>query len=231
MNVPKLCRSSDGLVTPSEVVRVYKEWDSMQGFEMKPQILVGLGGSIAHVMIPKNAHHSANWFMRPYEEVEKPVDDCTAFAIIRNPIKRFISGYLLVNDALGYPAPGIGRLVQGFPYWKINDPIERFAQYVRDVSFYGLYEEHIMTQSYYLDIDVEVDEYIVFENLKEQMKDFISKHSLDTEFPVITFRKFPELSVVLWEFLLDNRKYWDILADLYSDDFELYINKAGRHPG
>jgi hypothetical protein len=228
---PKLHRSDDGSVTPEEVLYVYNEWDDIQNFDMKPQILMGFQERIAYVMIPKNAHHSATWFMKPYVEVDKPPDGCTVFTIIRNPLTRFISAYLLVNNALGYPAPGIGELVRSFPYWKIDDPIKRFAQYIKDVSYYGLYDEHLMTQNYYLDVDIKIDEYLVFEHIQEQMNDFRSRHNLNVEFPKITFRKFPELAKELAKelltFVVSNREYFDMLLDLYSDDFELYYEKGG----
>ncbi|HEC62405.1 MAG TPA: hypothetical protein ENI27_09185 [bacterium] len=231
MNVPILHRSNDGLVLSSEILQTYMEWNSIHGdgFKMVPHFRVNIDKLIAYVVIPKNAHQAVSfsimpfWIIDRYEEnAKRLLNNYTVFTVVRNPITRFVSAYLMVNNAMGYPPGGLGGVVRAFPYWKIDNPVERFAQYIRDVFRHGLYEPHLMTQNYYLNVDVKIDRYLMFERLSTE-----APRLLGVEFRKTNPTKHPELNRTLRKFLLDNKEYFDMLVKLYSDDFAMYHEKTG----
>jgi len=96
--------------------------------------------------------------------------DYTRFAILRNPLQRFVSGYVEIIYRAKQHEDTYNR-----PFYRIKDLITRFRAFVRDIQG-DFYDSHIERQWYFVSdttnnhLNHDIQHFLLFENLAEDIK-------------------------------------------------------------
>ncbi len=208
----------------------------MEKCRCRRHFIVNVEKGLAYVLAPRNASSSMKVALEPYMHimeynyVGKPtIDKCVVFTTIRNPITRFVSAY---GEILRFrkDIPEANKITLGLSFRKESSEAGKLARFIEEVTKIGLYEGHLLPQSWWFDLGVKIKEYLVCEHLEEDVATFAEKYSVDLVWPEkrVNPGVEPELRKTLCGFLFNNEpRLVGMLRDLYEDDFELYLEKAG----
>jgi len=168
------------------------------------------GSSILHhddlwVMIPKNASSTIKTMFHGSEvngqrAAVNFVDDPlllkkNVIAITREPIKRFVTGYLTCIER---------NNIKNILKFKEN-PFDNLIKFVNDLIINGPADEHVEKQSWFL--PNKVDKFIKIENLKLEVHHNKNNHPLKNK---------------LYDFIMKSPDIIYNLKNLYQKDFVLY---------
>jgi len=176
--------------------------------------------------VPKNASTSirrmfgqyAKDFLN-YNTIKKDpkYDDYTRFAILRNPLKRFVSGYVEIIYRAKQHEDTYNR-----PFYQVKDPIDRFKAFVEDIEG-DFYDSHIERQWYFVSnsdnsrLNPDIQHFLIFENLSKD----ISQLNLSTSLMFLNGHSRPEKNLLLHRLETDP-ELSDRINKLLSKDWDLY---------
>lgn len=142
------------------------------------------------------------------------------FTFIREPITRFLSGYLTILEKQN----DISQFCKELPFWKINDKFDRFENFCQCVETHGFFDCHIAPYSYFLDDIGEIDYYGCVETFESDKKMILDKIGIKS-------KNFHTNSRTKWNTYYKNYniditeltpKQLDFIKNTYKDDILLF---------
>tara|TARA_Y100000592_G_scaffold781_1_gene1283 strand:+ start:29504 stop:30166 length:663 start_codon:yes stop_codon:yes gene_type:complete len=145
--------------------------------------------------------------------------------ILREPIKRFCSGYIEVINRASGDSPE--TMYKPF-YWIDNDEHRRFDCFIDEVSR-EFFDTHIEPQIYYITDEngnmVKIDQFIVLENLSDEIEKLlkikINKINSSANHGTIVHGTTYYIQDYL-NIIYTNQRHYKRLHNLYKDDINLY---------
>jgi hypothetical protein len=148
---------------------------------------------------------------------EKKYDDYTMFTILRNPLERFVSGYLEVMLRGRQHDDTFKR-----EFFRIKNDVERFKVFVNEVEN-DLYDSHIERQWYFVsdetgeNVNSRIDVFLIFEKLRNDIKKLnlsvalmhLNVHSQDQKIKILNYLK-------------QDTVLCDRINQIFAKDWELY---------
>jgi hypothetical protein len=200
--------------------------------------IVNAEKGLAFAFIPRNASSSIKVALEPYEWVggyhkvsKEKIDRCIVFTAIKNPITRFVSGYCEILR-LRPDIPEASRIALNLSFWYEPTEEEKISKFIEEIGEVGLFEGHLLPQSFWMNLGCQIDEYLVCEHLEYDVVSFSGKYFLDLELPEerVNPGNRPKLRKRLSKFLAGEPRLLGMVRDLYVNDFKLYEEKTGITP-
>jgi len=185
--------------------------------------------------IPKNAMTSIiadlSFFWTPKDQLPK---DRKIFCVIRNPLERFLSSYLMCRDKLYGPFTSVYNIRCIDPGLDIFNPdkdiLKGYQDYIDEIVNNGPFDVHNMKQINFIKDYVEptqqntirffdkITDFILMDNLNKDLSKLfnkeivLNKHNKANPLPI-------DLKKSLKEITEKNR---DRILNYYNEDYELY---------
>ena len=186
--------------------------------------------NLGFIGIPKSASSGVREQLNLDKHILLNNTDKKLFSIIREPLGRYVSGYIeAMKPSKGFPRGRYHLIPVPSPvkemvydlYHKNISEIERFKIFTDYIYEHGFFEPHSVRQVDYLR-DLTTKE--LFKNVeifkledKEKLESF-----LNVRFEHRNRNEHPVLKTQLINFLKDDEPYNDIIHTLYKDDFDFY---------
>ena len=183
---------------------------------------------LACVLVPKTASTTMRYVLGPYELLRDTKDahhrvlkQCSIVMIVREPLSRFVSGYVEVEHRLRSPKTALPVLRQQ-SFTQVNDPKKRFRRFVQNVHK-GIFDQHLVQQSRYLrSMRCKINEWLVFERIAEHLQSYRKQHKIARGIPHRKRSKQRQLYVHLLNALKNDRRLRSAVSEMYREDFKLY---------
>lgn len=192
---------------------------------------------IIFINIPKCASKSIKKSLYKYNPQHKNINTLSQtelsyfiFTFIRDPIQRFLSGYITIL----FKYDNVSDLCKSLSFWKISDKKERFNDFCKCVQEHGFFDCHIAPYSYFLDDFSKIDyigcletynndiNYIYNKfDIKYKIKKTNQKHKWNSTNPELYQLYYININELIYEQL-------NIIKELYKDDIKLY-NKISKN--
>lgn len=188
-------------------------------------------------VIPKNASTSIrntglfnNCSNRAsFEDVKDRIENegYNTFAVLREPVERFVSAYHEV--VRGHRRDNPYNTALGKDFIDVNEEPARFALFLKEIEKSGFFDSHLKPQVHFLtDINnknIEVENYLFFDNIVQDFYDFSSSINNAITLPNRN-SYFKKGKKDLLNYVLNDKKCLDFINKTYKDDIILYNEKS-----
>ena len=188
------------------------------------------------INIPKCATKSIKNELKSYKSKNSILTDLTdeemtyyKFTFIRNPIQRFLSGYLTIIFKYQY----LPQNVKDLSFWKFTDKKKRFNDFCNCVKQHGFFDCHIAPFSYFLE-NVKLDYIGCLENYNNDIQYILKQfgikykgyldHQTQHKLGWNSNNKIFKESYKNYNITIDDLtpKQLNLIKTLYNDDIQLY---------
>lgn len=181
---------------------------------------------ISFLNIPKNGSTSIRNSLSLTKRASiGSVKDSFKFAIIRNPVDRFISGLLEVSLLRDDGDPALTKSLSWYTHLKEGHYYKAVSSLLDTIENIGFYDEHFLPQKTCLESRSinnlnELDYVIHFENIEHDFKELLSKVNVKAK--LVHHRRSDKKIIRILHSVVTSDEIFERLEKIYKEDFKLH---------